>query len=269
MSQPQEALTRLLALVARLRGPGGCPWDREQTPLSVTPYLLEEAYEAAEAVEQGAPEQACGELGDLLFQLVFLAHLYDEDGQFDLAQVIEAVVEKMTRRHPHVFGQASAEQPEQVRQLWGRIKEQERTQNQQGQAGLLASVPQAAPALSRAQRLGQRAAQVGFDWPGAAQVWDKVGEELAELEQAGDPPEVERELGDLLFSLVQWARHQGMDAEAALRGANRRFASRFGRMERMMGQRGLQWREMDMTRLDQLWEEAKAAEKKRPPGKNA
>lgn len=251
------ALERLVELVRRLRAPDGCPWDRQQTPASASPYILEEAYEAVEAVESGRAEPARAELGDLIFQAVFMANLYEEAGSFTLAEVLEEARAKMTRRHPHVFGQARAADAGEVKGLWGRIKAQER----QGKAeGLLDSVPAAAPALVRAQRLGQRAARVGFDWPHGQAVREKIAEEEAELARAPDQDQAGRELGDLLFAWAQWARHQGLAAEQALRGANARFQRRFRHMEALARERRQDLAELDIAALDALWEEAKAAE---------
>ncbi len=256
-----QALERLMALVTRLRAPDGCPWDRKQTFRSVAPYILEEAFEAVEAVESGEAGEALGELGDVLFQVVFMARLYEEAGAFTLAQVIDRVVEKMTGRHPHVFGDRKAESAEEVKGLWGELKKAERAGNGQG---LLDSVPKASPALVRARRLGQRAARVGFDWPGPEAVWQKAGEERAELAAAPNQEREAQELGDLLFTWAQWARHRGLDPEACLRRANTRFAHRFGRMEALAGQRGLSLEDLDLAALDELWEQAKAAEGAHP-----
>ncbi|MEW5911233.1 MAG: nucleoside triphosphate pyrophosphohydrolase [Thermodesulfobacteriota bacterium] len=252
-----RALARLAALAARLRAPDGCPWDREQTPASAAGYLLEEAYEALEAIESGDPAQVRGELGDLLFQVVFQAQLFAEAGHFELSQVIAEVEAKMIRRHPHVFGQAQAADAAAVKLRWDQIKRQERAGQPQG---LLDSVPQAAPALVRAQRLGQRAAQVGFDWPGAAGVWEKTVEETRELAQAAEPEAASRELGDLLFTWAQWARHRGLKAEAALREANRRFARRFAAMEALAASQGRSLAQLNPQEQDELWRAAKAAE---------
>ncbi len=260
------ALERLRELIRRLRAPDGCPWDREQTPASACAYLLEEAYEAVEAVESAAPGQARAELGDLLFQAVFMVNLYEERGLFSLAQVLAEVEAKMRRRHPHVFGPDQAASPEEVRQLWGRIKQREREEAGQAPQGLLDSVPLAAPALVRAYRLGQRAARVNFDWQTAPQVWDKVGEELAELAQAQTLEERQDELGDLLFALAQWARHQNLNPETALRAASQRFQARFAFMEGLARRRGLELGRLDPAQWDQLWEEAKAGLASAPGG---
>ncbi|MFZ5586978.1 MAG: nucleoside triphosphate pyrophosphohydrolase [Thermodesulfobacteriota bacterium] len=255
------ALMRLMALVDRLRAPEGCPWDQKQTPQSVANYLLEEAYEAVEAVQAGSPDEAAGELGDLLFHVVFLAAQYAEAGHFDLTQVIASVEAKMIRRHPHVFGGQRLADAEAVLAQWGRIKAAERG----GQAGgLLDSLPRALPELMLAGRLGQRAKRVGFDWPDARAVWQKVREELAELAAAPDDAAAEAELGDLLFALAQWARHRGLDPGQALRGANSRFRARFAAMENLAAQRGQDLAQLDSAAQDELWERAKAQERAGP-----
>lgn len=250
-----SALAGLVTLVARLRAPDGCPWDQKQTAQSVAPYILEEAFEAVEAVEAGSPEEVRGELGDVLFQVVFMAQLFEEAGHFSLEQVIAQVVAKMTSRHPHVFGELSVASAEEVKELWGKIKKAERAGRDEG---LLDSVPKAAPALVRARRLGQRAARVGFDWPGADAVWKTVDQEMDELAQAQGETQAEAELGDVLFTWAQWARHRGLDPEACLRQANARFQQRFSQMERLAKQRGLDLEAMSLAEQDSLWKEAKA-----------
>ncbi len=253
-----QALARLMDLVSRLRAPEGCPWDRQQDPASVAAYVLEEAYEAVEAVAGGDAGQVRGELGDLAFQVVFLAELYAEAGHFNLSQVLEGVTAKMIRRHPHVFGGQALADAEAVRQQWGLIKDQERGAPS---GGLLDSLPRAIPALTRAQRLGHRAARVRFDWSDAPAVWPKVREELAELAAAADDQAAQEELGDVLFSLAQWARHRGLNAEMALMGANQRFERRFQAMEALAAARGQALGGLDAQELDGLWNQAKALEK--------
>jgi MazG family protein len=252
-----EGLIRLMELAARLRGPGGCPWDQAQTAASVAQYLVEEGFEALEAIEADDDKAACAELGDLLFQVVFTAQLYAESRRFDLAQVIDNVHQKLISRHPHVFGDKKAADPDEVRKLWGQIKNQEQNRTSQG---LLDSVPAAAPALLRAQRLGQRAALVNFDWKNGREVWQKVQEEMEELAQAPNKAAAQAELGDLLFACAQWARHQDLSAEAALRQANQRFKRRFRQMESLAKARGLNLAELTAEQWDALWEEAKSAE---------
>jgi MazG family protein len=254
-----QALERLTALVARLRAPDGCPWDQKQTPLSACAHLLEEAYEVVEAVEMGDAGQVRSELGDLLFQAVFMTQIYAEEGSFTLAQAMDQVEDKMRRRHPHVFGTDKAYSADDVRELWGRIKETERREAGERPEGLLDSLPKAAPALVRANRLGQRAARVRFDWEDAPQVWDKVREELGELASAQDLDQQERELGDLLFALAQWARHRGINPESALRRANNRFQARFAHMEKSARRSGQGLDTLSPAQWDRLWEEAKAA----------
>ena len=249
-----DELVRLMELVAHLRGKDGCPWDRKQTPESAASYILEEAYEAVDAIESGDQQEIMGELGDVLFQVLFQAQMFAEKEAFSLTETIKTVREKMIRRHPHVFGKDQVENSDQVRELWGKIKDRERSQNGQG---LLDSVPKGAPALKRASRLGQRAARVGFDWSTQQDVWEKVNEEIAELKEARTPEETTAELGDLLFSLAQWARHQDIDPEAALRGANQRFQKRFTGMESLAQKRGLDLSNMDIREMDRLWEEVK------------
>lgn len=252
-----EAFARLTQLAARLRAPDGCPWDREQTVASSTAYILEEAYEAVDALEAEDWDEAREELGDLLFQVVFQAQIAVDENRFDASEIIEAVEAKMIRRHPHVFGDAKAESAEEVLKRWGEIKRTERGKS----AGLLASVPKATAALTRAQRLGKKAANVGFDWLDAAGVVEKIGEEAAELESAADDAEAERELGDLLFALAQWARHRKIDAETALRRACSRFQGRFESMEQMAGCEEKDLADLEMDDMDKLWEAAKDREK--------
>ncbi len=254
MSDP---IAKLDDLAKRLRGPDGCPWDQKQTPESVRRYLVEEAYEAAEAIADGDDERTLEELGDLLFQLVFTANLYQEMGRFSLADAAEAAAEKMIRRHPHVFGRLECETAEEVLDNWGRIK---RAEKGGAEASTLGEVPRGLPALMRADRLSSRAARVGFDWPDAGAVWDKVGEELAELGRAvaaGDEQAAAEELGDLLFSLANLARHWGRDPEALLQAANSKFERRFKAMEAEIKARGGDLEKMSLAEMDAVWEELK------------
>jgi MazG family protein len=271
MSQPGESLEALLALMARLRDPDtGCPWDRAQTFASIAPYTIEEAYEVAEAIAIGEPQALRDELGDLLFQVVFHAQLAQERQWFDFAAVAEGIRAKLERRHPHVFGaQASTPVPDPaaLNRQWEQHKAGERVAA--GARGVLANVPLALPALTRAAKLGKRAGHAGFDWPDAISVRPKIDEELAELEVAlaggGHAAQLE-ELGDLLFSLVNWSRHLGLDAEAALRAANAKFERRFAVMERSAAARGTALAALDAAGWEQLWQEAKRS---RPPDAGA
>ncbi len=246
----------LLELMNVLRGPGGCPWDREQDYGSLRSYLLEESFEVAEAIDRGDRDQLREELGDLLFQIVFLARLAEEQGRFTIHDVVDGIADKLVRRHPHVFGSAVATTADQVARNWEEIKRGEKG----GQRALLDSVPRALPALLAAQRLGDKAAQVGFDWPDASAVLAKIQEEASELREAlagPEPDAVRHEFGDLLFSLAMLARHLRLDAEAALAGANRRFRSRFGWVEQELARRGERPEGASFARLEQLWQEAK------------
>jgi MazG family protein len=254
------AIERLLEIMARLRDPArGCPWDLEQDFRTIVPHTIEEAYEVADAVERDALPALKDELGDLLFQVVFLARLADERGDFAFEGVVDAICDKLVRRHPHVFGEAViADAAEQTR-AWERMKLEERSSR--GEEGVLADVPLGLPALTRARKLGSRAADAGFDWPDAAGPRAKIDEELAELDlagRAGDPRAQEAELGDLLFSIVNLARHWKIDPETALRRANDRFARRFRHVERELARLGQPAAGAPPDLLDRLWAAAKA-----------
>lgn len=244
----------------RLRDPdGGCPWDLAQDFSTIAPYTIEEAYEVADAIERGALEELAGELGDLLLQVVFHAQMAAEQGLFEFADVVGEICDKMIRRHPHVFGDAVAGSSEAVAESWEAIKRRERPDNE----SLLEDVATGLPALTRALKLGRRAATVGFDWPAVGPVRDKIDEELSELDRAvdsGDATRVEAEIGDLLFTVVNLARHCAVDPEQALRGANARFRRRFGRVEEAVRASGRHWDTFDADALDAFWRRAKQAE---------
>jgi MazG family protein len=255
-----DAFVRLVDLMARLRGPGGCPWDREQTPESLRPYVLEEAYEVLEAIDQGDAHALRDELGDLLLQIVFQSQLAAEAGRFTVADVSRAIADKLVRRHPHVFGDVEVRDADEVMRNWRRLKAAERAAK--GETGALAGVPRALPALVRAEQLGEKAGQVGLDWPDAAAVLDKVREELAELEAAiaaGDGADTERELGDLLLTLASLGRHLGVSSEMALRGAADRFVRRVERVEAAARARGADLRQLSAEERERLWSAAKLA----------
>lgn len=265
MSDAERALTALLELMARLRDPErGCPWDREQTFGSIAPYTIEEAYEVADAIERADPRHLRDELGDLLFQVVFHARMAEERGWFDFAAVARSIHDKLVRRHPHVFAGTSPAPQELVR-VWEEQKAQERAESAGGaraaEGAVLGGIPKALPALVRAAKLGRRAARVGFDWPDAAEVRAKVEEELEELDRALAAALPQRavadEIGDLLFSIVNWSRHLELDAEAALRAANAKFERRFAAMEALVRTRGLELGELSAAEWDALWREAK------------
>ncbi|HXY76227.1 MAG TPA: nucleoside triphosphate pyrophosphohydrolase [Steroidobacteraceae bacterium] len=259
MNEAERALEGLLALMARLRDPErGCPWDRRQTFASIAPYTIEEAYEVADTIARGDPEQLREELGDLLFQVVFHARMAEERGWFDFAAIARAIHEKLVRRHPHLFAGAVLA-PEDLVRVWEEQKAEERAHK--SRSGVLAGVPLALPALTRAAKLGRRAARVGFDWPDVPAVRAKVLEELDEVDRAiaarAERELVSAELGDLLFAIVNWSRHLEIDAEEALRAANAKFERRFSDMESLAAARGLELKALSAAEWDGLWNEAK------------
>jgi tetrapyrrole methylase family protein/MazG family protein len=251
---------RLVQVMARLRAPGGCPWDREQTRESLKAFLIEEAYEVLEALDQGGSETLQEELGDLLLQVVFHAQIAAELGEFTVKEVLAGVTDKLIRRHPHVFGEGRAETAAEVLSNWERLKQAERGGAKEASA--LAGVPKTLPALLRAQRLQDKAARVGFDWGETAQVLQKVEEELLELKEAmgKGAAATEAELGDLLFSLVNLARFLNLNAEEALRKCIEKFARRFRHIETVIADRGRSLRESSLEEMDALWQEAKIGE---------
>lgn len=254
------AFERLVEIMATLRGPQGCPWDREQTRESLKAFLIEEAYEVLEALDHGGKEKLQEELGDLLLQVVFHAQVAAELGEFSMDDVLEHITDKLVRRHPHVFGETRAETPAQALSNWERLKQAER--GGVTEASALAGVPKTLPALLRAQRLQDKAARVGFDWGETAHVLEKVDEELAELKTAlrTGPEASEAELGDLLFSLVNLARFLDLNPEEALRKCSEKFIRRFRHIETEIAARGKSLTESSLEEMDALWEEAKVAE---------
>ena len=254
-----EAISNLIGLALKLRGPGGCPWDALQTDSTIKLYLLEEAYEVLDAIERGSPEDVCLELGDLLFQIIFLVMLADERGEFDMVEVIEKITEKMTKRHPHVFGKASVNSPAEVSENWQKIKMTER-RGANSPSSMLHDVPDNLPALLRAHRLSERAAKVGFDWEGREAIREKVKEEFYELEEvltAKDRDRIGEEIGDLLFSLVNMARHWGLNSEFLLRDANQKFLKRFQKMEKELERSGVDLSRASSSDMNRAWEEIK------------
>jgi tetrapyrrole methylase family protein/MazG family protein/ATP diphosphatase len=256
-------LNELLNIMAKLRDrDGGCPWDLEQTFATIAPYTIEEAYEVADAIERGDLGDLKDELGDLLFQVVFHARMAEEAGAFAFGDVARAICDKMLRRHPHVFGDARVADSAEQTQRWEQLKREERG-SASPDAGVLDDVPVGLPALTRAVKLGKRAATVGFDWPDVAGVRAKVDEELAELDAAaasGDRDDTAAEMGDLLFSVANWCRHLHLDPETCLRSANARFARRFRAVESEVAASGRPWSSHDAAALDALWRRAKEAE---------
>ncbi len=242
----------------RLRAPDGCPWDREQSFDTIKRYLLEEAYEVMDAIDSRDWEGLAEELGDLLLQPVFFAQMATEDGRFTIADSLEAINQKLIRRHPHVFGTGQARTAEDVKTRWDEIKAEEKKERGQKPEELLDGVPRALPALVESARISAKAAGVGFDWESLGQVMDKVREEIAEIEQAETVEDREGEIGDLLFTIVNVARFLKVDPEQALRRTNAKFRHRFGHVERGLAERGKSWRESGIREMEELWQEAKS-----------
>ena len=262
MTERFPALLRLLDVIERLRAPGGCPWDREQTERTMAPHLLEETYEALDAIGSGDADKEREELGDVLMNVAMIAQIAKEAGRYDLEGVAAGIADKLVRRHPHVFGTVTATDPAVVLQNWERIKLQEKAQSGSAKpTGLLSGVPNELPALLKAFRIGEKAARVGFDWPDAQGPRAKIAEELAEVDAAlaqGKVDAVAGELGDLLFAIVNFARHHKVNPEMALRGTIEKVLRRFEHVERTLGaRRGT----AGLAEMDQAWEAAKAMER--------
>lgn len=256
---------RLVDLMRRLRAEDGCAWDREQTLESLRPFVIEETYEVVDAIDRGDSDALRDELGDFLLEAVFLAQISAERGDFDIADSLQAISDKLVRRHPHVFGEQSGDRRSpnagEVKRQWEEIKaDEQRTAGRPASA--LGSIPDSLPALLRAYRLGKRAATVGFDWPDTSGVEAKVGEELAELAEAragGSAARVEEEIGDLLFAVANLARHLDVDPESALRAANRKFSVRFAALESRLEARGIALRDATLDEMEAEWARVKAA----------
>ncbi|MFG1179495.1 nucleoside triphosphate pyrophosphohydrolase [Xanthobacter versatilis] len=273
---PSRNIARLIEIMAALRTPGtGCPWDLEQSFATIAPYTLEEAYEVADAIARADMGDLREELGDLLLQVVFHARMAEEDGAFDFGGVVEAITTKLIRRHPHVFGTARDLSPEAVKGLWAEIKAQEKRELAQARAatglpveeaqqGALAGVPLPLPALTRALKLQEKASRVGFDWNDARQVLAKIREETQEVAEAledGGLAAIRDEIGDLLFAVVNLARHAGVDPEDALRGTNDKFTRRFGHVEHRLAAAGRRPEQASLDEMEALWQEAKQKER--------
>jgi ATP diphosphatase len=263
-------ISRLLEIMAALRTPGtGCPWDLQQDFASIAPYTIEEAYEVADAISRGDLTDLREELGDLLLQVIFHARMAQEQGAFDFSDVLKTLTEKLLRRHPHVFGEPQGLTPSAVEDLWEHIKRQERTQRRgrqtdAGQEGALAGIPVGLPALTRALKLQVKAGTVGFDWNDPLAVLAKIREEANEIEAEvanGDLVAAQAEVGDLLFAVVNLARHLGADPEAALRGSNQKFERRFRAVERALAAGGKAPVQATLAEMEDLWNAAKAAER--------
>src|SRR5436190_5573217 len=266
MADAAREFTRLIEIMATLRGPGGCPWDREQTIDTLKPFVLEETYEVLEAIDRHDHDALREELGDFVFEAVFLAQLESEEGRFSIADSLQLVADKLVRRHPHVFargeGEAALDSAGQVRRRWEEIKAEENAGKTAKPKTLLSGIAPALPALLRAYHIGMRAASVNFDWTKVDDVVKKIQEEVDEIReevaQGGEPDRVEEEVGDLLFSIAQLARQMGVEPESALRKANDKFTKRFTEMDRAIADSGSTMRGMTLEEMEREWQKAKA-----------
>ena len=250
-----DGFAALKEIIAKLRGPEGCPWDRKQTHASLKPYLIEECYEVLQVLDEGAPQKLCEELGDLLLQIMLHAQIAAEAEQFGIDDVIQGISSKLIHRHPHVFGGQKVQDAGEVELNWEALKREEREEGE----SLLAGVPEQMPALAYSQSIQRRVAGVGFDWEKVEEIIDKLAEEVAEIKQAPDQQERAKEFGDLLFTLANVARRLDIDLEMALRSANQRFCRRFAYMEEICRERGLNFSSLSLDEQNALWEEAKRA----------
>ena len=266
MTRTAEKFLALLEIVSRLRAPDGCPWDQKQTPQTFKQYLVEETHELLEAINDDNPSHICEELGDLLFQVIFLSNLYQEKNLFTLKDVIDSISAKMIRRHPHVFGNETIDSEQELRQQWQTIKNQENQQKGQPRHHL-DSIPKSLPALRRAQRVADRVAREGFDWPDVSGALGKLSEEVQELQNAfarGSREHIREELGDLLFALTVVARKADIDGEDALHAATQKFTSRFRALEKIMAGQEKQFVDLDTDALLAIWQQAKTEPESSP-----
>jgi MazG family protein len=255
-----DRFQKLVDIMARLRGPNGCPWDREQNFDTIKPFLLEETYEVMEAIDNRDWKELAGELGDLLLQAVFFSQMASEEKLFRIEDALDAINEKLIRRHPHVFGSETARTEGDVRRIWSEVKaEEKRKKGEEAPATMLASIPRTLPALVEAQQIASRAAHAGFDWENVDQVLDKLDEERAEFAAArqGSREQIEDELGDMLFVLVNVARFMKVDPEQALRRSNAKFRRRFAYVEKKLAERGKSTADASVAEMEALWQEAK------------
>jgi MazG family protein len=258
---PKRSFDELVDLMATLRGPDGCPWDRKQTLATLKPFIVEEAYEVVDAIDRDDRRGLAEELGDFLLQAVFAAEITREEGTFDIYDAITAIHDKLVRRHPHVFGDVEAKDAEEVLVNWEKLKNEERKAENKS---VLDGVPQSLPALLKASRLTEKAARVGFDWRRTADVFNKLEEEMAEVREAvdgGNEGMIQEEIGDLLFTIANIARKLEVNAEEALQAANRKFIRRFTSMERTVREHGRNLDQLTLEQMDALWDKAKAAER--------
>lgn len=260
MNNIEQKFTDLIKIITRLRQPDGCPWDQKQTPQTFKGYLVEETHELLEAINDNNPQHVLEELGDLLFQIIFLNNLYEEEGHFTLVDVIDHISAKMIRRHPHVFGEQKIETEKELKAQWQKIKDAE-SKTSPSKKGVFSSIPKSLPALRRAQKVGGRAARCGFDWPNIKGALNKFKEESAELENAltsGNQHEINEEFGDLLFSLAILGRKANVDTEDALRAATEKFSFRFYQMEQALAEQNMEISDLGTDELIAAWNAAKA-----------
>lgn len=260
MESPGDKFAQLVQLMAKLRAPDGCPWDRDQTFDTIKPYTLEETYEVLDAIDKRDWDELAEELGDLMLQCVFYAQMASEEGRFTISDSLDAINQKLIRRHPHVFADGLADTPDEVKKRWDEIKAEEKKAKNEAPELLLERVPRNAPALVEAAQISAKAAGVGFDWPDIGQVFDKLEEEVRELhhERAnGTAEDVEHEIGDMLFVVVNLARFLKVDPEQALRKTNAKFRRRFAHVERSLSARGKQLADSNLEEMEELWGEAK------------
>jgi MazG family protein len=268
-----EKFERAVGIMARLRAPGGCPWDREQTFDSIKPYTLEETYEVFEAIENRDWQELKGELGDLMLQVLFYSEMAQEAGYFSIEDVLDTLADKLVRRHPHVFGDVEASKPEDVLRNWEQIKREERGESASERTPLLSQITRKLPALQEAEKINKKAAKTGFDWPDAHGILEKLKEEADELaaelpdfdktrahQRRIDQTRIEEEIGDLFFTVVNLARYLNVDSETALRRTNAKFRARFGSMERLAWESGRRVEDLSLEEMDQHWERAKQME---------
>lgn len=259
----KSGLARLVAIMQQLRGPNGCPWDKEQTLESLIPFIVEESYEVIGAIDAKSPELLKEELGDLLFQIIFICQLAREKKHFNIEDIIAASIDKMIRRHPHVFKKTKVKTSKDVLKYWARIKRKERGSRKS--AGYMSDIPEHLPALLKAHKVTERASQVGFDWDNIEQVLKKVDEEMGEFKSAlaqGDSEKIKEELGDIIFSLVNLGRFADINAEEALRRTIARFVTRFHYIEKKLKKKGMAINNASLSEMEKFWNEAKTVEKK-------
>lgn len=252
----KQSFQRLRDIIDRLRSPEGCPWDRKQTHQSLKPYLVEECYEVLQAIDKGEPQKLKEELGDLLLQIMLHARIAAEDGEFNVDDVMDKISDKLIHRHPHVFGDKKTKALEEIKHDWHSLKQEEKGK----EGSILSGLPDIMPSLAHSQLLQRKVAEVGFDWEKPEDILEKLEEEISELSDAANQQERVAEFGDVLFVLVNYALRLGIDAETALREANRRFFNRFTRMEQFCRERGLSFAKLSFDQRNELWEEAKKNE---------